>query len=79
MTDPQHELPPTAPERYPTLLDRLRGLMGHSRQGVTPQFTCSHLWPNGTSAWTSCVWKYGYAGWAWYSRCQRCGLVARCR
>lgn len=70
--------PPSCPVRQPTLLDKLLALLPWRRVSppeIQPLFTCSHLWANGTSAWTACWWN----GSAWVARCQRCGLVAYCR
>jgi hypothetical protein len=74
--------PPVGPKRKPNPFERLGAFLSKlapSGRTVRPLFTCSHLYANGTSAWSACYWAYGSIGWAWYSRCSRCGLVAPCR
>jgi len=81
VTEPTDETP-LAPQRKPTPLERLRAIVERllpSSRTVRPLFTCSHRYANGTSAWSACYWAYGSIGWAWYSRCARCGLIAPCR
>ena len=44
--------------------------------GVMPLISCTHRWPNGSSAWGPC-YRYGGEN-TYYSTCQRCGVTARC-
>ena len=73
---------PAAPKRRPSLWERIGAFLSKllpSAQTIRPLFTCSHRYADGTSAWSSCYWAYGSIGWAWYSRCSRCGLISPCR
>ena len=82
MSEPTSAETPESPKRKPTLFERILARLPklhHSAETAQPLFTCSHRYADGTSAWSACYWAYGSIGWAWYSRCSRCGLIAPCR
>jgi hypothetical protein len=76
VTEPTSAETPEAPKRKPNLLERFRALWRpETGPTVQPLMSCSHRWPNGTSAWVACTWN----GSAWITHCARCGLYAYCR
>lgn len=77
MTVPSPAEPPVGPKRKPNLWERFVALWrpAGSPPRVQPLLSCSHRWPDGSSAWVACTWN----GSAWVTHCARCGLYAYCR